>query len=100
MYGLIVRLTVVPGTREKMVGILKASAANMPGCLNYVVAEDSADPNVLWVTEVWDYQASHDASLSLPAVKNTIPQAKGIVSNFERIALTNPVWGVGLPLKS
>jgi hypothetical protein len=41
--------------------------------------------------------ASHDASLSLPAVKNATPRAKAIVSNFERIAVTNPVWGVGLP---
>jgi len=54
--------------------------------------------NVLWVTEVWNNQGSHDASLSLPAVKNAIPQAKGIVSNFEKIAVMNPVWGAGLPM--
>src|ERR1700756_1925506 len=58
------------------VAILKVSAANMPGCLSYVVAEDSSDPNALWVTEVWDSEASHTASLSLPAVKNSIPQSK------------------------
>src|SRR6266567_7730888 len=98
MYGLIVKLTVAPGTREKMVAILKESAFDMPGCLNYVVAEDAADENVLWVTEVWNNQGSHDASLSLPAVKNAIPQAKGIVSNFEKIAVMNPVWGAGLPM--
>lgn len=58
MYGLIVRLTLFPGTREKMVSILKGSAADMPGCFSYVVAEDAADENVLWVTEVWDSQAA------------------------------------------
>lgn len=97
MYGLIVKLTVVPGTREQMVAILKGSAANMPGCISYVVAEDSADPNTLWVTEVWDSEASHNASLSLPGVKNAIPQSKAMVSKFEKVAVTNPVWGVGLP---
>lgn len=97
MYGLIVKLTVVPGTRKQMVAILKGSAANMPGCISYVVAEDSADPNTLWVTEIWDSEASHNASLSLPAVKNAIPQSKAIVSKFEKVAVTNPVWGVGLP---
>ncbi len=97
MYGLIVKLTVVPGTRQKMVAILKVSAANMPGCLSYVVAEDSSDPNALWVTEVWDSEASHTASLSLPAVKNAIPQSKAIVTKFEKIAVTTPVWGAGLP---
>lgn len=94
MYGLIVKLTVVPGRREEMIGILKESAANMPGCFSYVVAKDSADDSAIWVTEVWDSVASHDASLSLPSVKNATSRAKAIVSSFEKIAVTNPVWGV------
>jgi quinol monooxygenase YgiN len=95
MYGLIVKLTVAPGKREEMIRILKESAANMPGCFSYVVAKDSANENVLWVTEVWDSATSHDASLSLPSVRNAIPQAKQIVSAFDKIAVTTPVWGVG-----
>lgn len=97
MFGLIVRLTVVPGKREEMIRILKESAGQMPGCFSYVVAKDRTEENVLWVTEVWDSEASHDASLALPAVKNAIPQGKAIVSRFEKIAVTGPVWGVGLP---
>jgi len=97
MYGLIVKLTVVPGKRDELVAILSESAAGMPGCLSYVVAKDAADANLLWVTEVWGSQSSHDASLSLPAVKKAIPQAQAIVTNFEKVAVTNPVWGVGLP---
>jgi quinol monooxygenase YgiN len=97
MYGLIAKLKVVPGRREEMIGILKESAANMTGCLSYVVAKDSADENAIWVTEVWDTIASHDASLSLPVVKNAIPRAKAIVSSFEKVAVTTPVWGGGLP---
>lgn len=96
MYGLIVKLAVVPGKREEMIGILKESAVDMPGCLSYVVAKDSADENVLWVTEVWDSATSHDASLSLPSVRSAIPHAKAIVSAFDKIAVTTPVWGVGL----
>ncbi len=95
MYGLIARLTLVPGKREEMTTILKESAANMPGCLSYIVAKDSADENVLWVTEVWDTAASHDASLSLPSVRNAVNRAKQIVSAFDKIAVTTPVWGVG-----
>jgi quinol monooxygenase YgiN len=82
---------------EAMVGILKESAADMPGCFSYVVAKDSADEHAIWVTEVWDSIVSHDASLSSPSVKNAIPRAEAIVSSFEKIAVTNPVWGVGLP---
>ena len=97
MWGLIAKLTVVKDRRTEMIGVLKESAANMPGCFSYVVAKDLADGNVIWVTEVWDSMASHDASLSLPAVRNAIPRGKALVSNFERIAVTTPVWGAGPP---
>jgi len=96
MWGMIVKITLLPGKRDEMVEILQESAADMPGCLSYVVAKDVGDENTIWVTEVWDSMASHDASLSLPAVKNAIPRSKELVSNFERIAVTSPVWGAGL----
>lgn len=97
MWGMIGKMTVLPGKRDEMIGILKSSAANMPGCLSYVVAKDATDENVMWVTEVWDSQASHDASLALPAVKEAIPRGRALVTNFERVAVTTPMWGVGLP---
>ena len=83
-----VKLTAVPGKR--------AEPNKMLGCLSYVVHKDSAEENTLWVTEVWDSEASHDASLLLPAVKNAVPQAKAIVASFEKVAVTSPVWGTGL----
>jgi quinol monooxygenase YgiN len=97
MWGMIAKITVVPGKGDEMLAILKESAADMPGCLSYVVANDATDGNTIWVTEVWDSMASHEASLSLPAVKNAIPRGKAIVLNFEKIAVTSPVWGAGLP---
>jgi quinol monooxygenase YgiN len=98
MYGLIVKLTIVPGKRDEMIGILKESAVDMPGCLSYVVAKDSADENVVWITEVWESAASHDASLSLPSVTKAMPRIKPMLSSFDKIAATSPVWGVRLPL--
>jgi quinol monooxygenase YgiN len=79
MYGLIVKLTAVAGKRDELIRLLKESSAGMPGCFSYVIAKDAADENAIWVTEVWDSQANHDASLSLPAVKNAIPQSKSLV---------------------
>ena len=96
MWGMIAKITLLPGRRDDMIEILKESAADMPGCFSYVVAKDAADENTIWVTEVWDSMASHDASLSLPAVKNAIPRGKALLANFEKIAVTNPVWGAGL----
>ncbi len=97
MWGLIAKLTVLPGRRDEMIGVLQESAANMPGCFSYIVAKDSADENAIWVTEVWDSLASHDDSLSLPAVKSAMPRGKALVSKFEKVAVTTPVWGDEIP---
>ena len=97
MYGLIAKIKTVPGKRDEMTRILQQSAAAMPGCLSYVVAKDSSDENAIWVTEVWESIASHDASLSLPSVTKAMPRIKPMLSSFDKIAVTSPVWGVGLP---
>lgn len=91
MYGLIVKLTTVAGARAQLIDILRGSATNMPGCRSYVVAEDTSDENILWVTEVWDSEFSHKASLALPAVRNAIPRAQPLIAHFERVAVTSPV---------
>ena len=96
MYGLIVKMTTASGERDGVIAILKDSARDMPGCLSYVIARDSADENVVWITEVWDSMASHEASLSLASVKNAISQAKSRITSVDRIAVTIPVTGVGL----
>lgn len=92
MWGMIAKITVHPGKRDEMVEILQSSADGMPGCLSYVVAKDSGDENVVWVTEVWNSAEDHQASLSLPAVRTVVPRALSLVANFERVAVTNPVW--------
>jgi quinol monooxygenase YgiN len=92
VYGLIVRLRIVSGKREEMIALLKESARGMPGCVSYVVAKDLTDENALWVTEIWDSIANHDASLTLPAVTDVMPRARAIVSAFDKIAITEPVW--------
>ena len=75
MYGLIGKMLVVEGKRDELLAILLQSTARMPGCLSYIVAKDAADANAIWITEVWDSKQSHDASLSLPAVKDAIAKA-------------------------
>jgi quinol monooxygenase YgiN len=61
MYGLIGRITATPGRRDALAAILLESTQAMPGCLSDVVATDSAGADALWVTEVWDSPASHQA---------------------------------------
>ena len=68
----------------------------MPGCLSYIVARDSTDPNAIWITEVWDSQASHEASLSLPSVQEAIALGRPLIASFSDRIVTEPVGGHGL----
>ena len=97
MYGLIAKVTAVSGKRDELIKILKEGTRNMPGCLSYILAKDAVDENAVWVTEIWDTAASHDTSVTLPAVKESIARAKPLIAGFERVAVTNPVGGVGFP---
>ncbi|MEW6732532.1 MAG: putative quinol monooxygenase [Acidobacteriota bacterium] len=96
MYGLIGRLKAVSGKRDALISILLGGISDMPGCLSYVVAHDPNDADAIWITEVWDSEASHKASLSLPAVKQAISQGKPLIASFhERFEIT-PIGGHGL----
>ena len=96
MYGLIGKMTTVAGKRDALVSILLEGVAGMPGCLSYVVAKDPADANAIWITEVWDSEQSHKASLSLPAVKQAITRGKPLIAGFSNSTVTEPVGGHGL----
>ncbi|TKR29547.1 antibiotic biosynthesis monooxygenase [Luteimonas gilva] len=96
MYGLIGKMTAAAGKRDELVAILLEGIHDMPGCLSYVVAHDPADADGIWITEVWDSQASHQASLSLPAVKQAIARGKPLIAGFSNGTTTTPVGGHGL----
>ena len=68
----------------------------MPGCLNYIVARDPADADVIWISEVWDNEASHKASLSLPSVRAAIAEAMPMIQGFDSSTPTEPIGGIGL----
>ena len=96
MYGLIGKILAVSGQRDALIGILQEGTGAMPGCRSYVIARDLTDADALWVTEVWDDEASHRASLALPAVKEAIGRGKPLIRGFENRVVTEPVGGVGL----
>jgi quinol monooxygenase YgiN len=96
MYGLIGKMLAKPGQRDALVAILTADVSSMPGCLSYIVALDPKDPDAIWVTEAWDSQASHDASLKLPSVQAAIAKARPMIAGMEAGTATTPVGGWGL----
>lgn len=97
MYGLIGKMRAKPGKRDEILAILLKGIKKMPGCLSYIVAKDPADADAIWITEVWDNEASHKASLTLPEVRAAIEQAMPIIAGFDSSTPVEPVGGVGLP---
>jgi quinol monooxygenase YgiN len=55
--------------RDALAAILLESTHTMPGCLSYIIATDPAEPDALWVTEVGDNPASHQASMAQPVAR-------------------------------
>lgn len=92
-YGLIGQMLSTPGKRDDVVAILTAATGAMPGCLSYIVALDAANPDAIWITEVWDSKDSHAASLRLPAVRAAIAKARPIIAGFPQSFETVPVAG-------
>ena len=96
MYGLIGKIRTNAAQRDAVVAILIGASSALPGCLSYVVAKDAADPDAIWVTEVWDSAASHRASLALPAVQQAIAKARPLIAGFGERFETEPAGGHGL----
>lgn len=99
MYGLIGKMKAVPGQRDELISILLEGVSGMPGCLSYIVAQDPTDPDAIWVTEAWDSQESHQASLSLPSVQQAISRGKPLIAGFGERFETIPVGGQGLSVR-
>ncbi|WP_295813408.1 antibiotic biosynthesis monooxygenase family protein [uncultured Nitratireductor sp.] len=95
MFGLIGKMRAQPGKRDALLEILAKGTEEIPGCLSYVIARDPEDADAIWITEVWDSEDSHRASLSLPSVQAAIAEARPIIAGFDSNVRTEPVHGIG-----
>lgn len=100
MHGLIGKMVARPGSRDALAAIILSGTGDMPGCLSYVVAKDPRDADALWITEVWDTADSHQASRSLPSVRDTIARAQPLIASFGDGVTSEPIGGVGLATQS
>lgn len=94
MFGLIGNFKTMPGKRDEVLALMSAGIGSMPGCLSYVIAADNADDDTIWVTEVWENEEYHQASLQIPEVRATIEQVMPLLAGGESTARTTPVFGV------
>lgn len=90
-YGLIGQMLAQPGQRAALVAILSEATDAMPGNMGYLIGEDSANTDAIWIVELWDTKASHAASLELPAVQVAISKARPLIAGFGTRAEFTPV---------
>lgn len=91
MHGVITQIKATDGKRDDLIAILKENETGMPGCLSYSLAKDLGDPDAIWITEVWENAAAHQASLQLPSVQNAIARARPIMAGMGPRFETEPV---------
>lgn len=90
-YGLIGQMMARPGQRAALAAILSEGTGAMPGNIAYLVGEDSANADAIWIVELWDSKASHAASLKLPAVQAAIAKGRPLIAGFGTRAEFTPV---------
>ncbi len=98
-FGLYGKIIAQAGQRDALVLVLLEAAAaleHVPGCELYIVNTSPTEPDVVWVTEVWNSQADHQASLTRDEVKALIQRGRPLIAGGERIELV-PRGGKGLP---
>ncbi len=97
--GLYVKFTARPGQRDLLVAQILSAAKLMEaarGCELYIVNTSPTEADVAWVTEVWSSHADHEASLSIPGVRETIERTMPLLAGRPERTDTLPVGGKGL----
>ena len=90
-YGLIGQMIAQPGQRAALIAILSEGTGEMPGNMAYLIGEDSANADAIWIVEVWETQDMHAASLQLPAVQEAIKRGRPLIAGFGTRAQFKPV---------
>ena len=94
-YGLLGQMMAAPGKRAELVAILTEATGEMPGNIAYLIGEDSANPDAIWIVELWESKEAHAASLKLPAVQAAITKARPLIAGFGTRAEFTPVAKAG-----
>ena len=90
-YGLIGQMMAQPGKRANLVAVLAQGTGTMPGNIAYLIGEDSANPDAIWIVELWESKDAHTASLKLPAVQAAIKTGRPLITGFGARAEFKPV---------
>ncbi len=99
LFGLFGKMIANDGKRDALAANLLRAAELMkgvPGCLLYVINTSVDEPNAVWITEIWQDQAAHGASLSMPGVRDLIKETMPLLASAPEGIRFTPIGGKGL----
>lgn len=96
LFGLIGQMMAAPGKRSELIAILSEGTNDMPGCIQYIIAEDTTSPDAIWITEIWTDAEKYKASLQSPAVPAAIAKGRPLIAGFGVHNATKVVAGFGI----
>lgn len=96
MYGIIGKLIATEGKRDELIEILLSGTQEMAGCKVYAISADTTDETGIWITEIWESEDAHKASLQLPSVQQAIAAGRPMIAGFGDRHIVNPIGGVGV----
>lgn len=94
MFG---KLTAVPGKRQELAAMMLSSGdtlSAMEGCIYYIIHEAEEEPDVLWITELWESREAHAASLQNEQVRELIGRCRHLIADAGGIKV-KPLGGIG-----
>jgi quinol monooxygenase YgiN len=94
-YGLIGQMLAQSGQRDALIEILTEGTGSMPGNFAYLIGEDSANADAIWIVELWENREAHAASLQLPVVQEAIRKGRPLIAGFGTRAEFKPVAKAG-----
>ena len=98
LYGYVGTMGTQPGRRDEVIAILLRDVDGLreAGCSSYVVSVSNAEPDLIYVSEVWQSKDHHDASLGLPTTKAAIAEAMPMLTGEFAGEDYEVVGGLGL----
>lgn len=96
-YAMFGKLTAHPGKREELAKMMLESNEtlnDMEGCIYYILHSAEDDPDDLWITELWESQEAHAASLKNEKVTELIGRCRHLIAGASSVKV-RPLGGKG-----
>jgi quinol monooxygenase YgiN len=96
--GVIAKITAQDGKRADLAGALQGAlvaAEHEPGTIYYILLEDGADANVLWMYEMYENQAALESHMGSDAFKALGPAIGPFLAGRPELIFCKPIGGKG-----